>query len=73
MAKEKTILDVHEIKTETDKPKTTKPVFTKEQILSSKKYQHRKDVVNVLLKDDQSYTSDEVDKLIDDFMKRKVK
>lgn len=70
MAKEKTILDVHEIET---KPKTVKPVFTKEQILTSKKYQHRKDVINVLLKDDQSYTSNEVDKLIDDFMKRKVK
>ena len=47
--------------------------YTKEQILSAKKYIHRKDVVNVVLKDGQSYTLKEVDDLIEKFMKGKVK
>ena len=47
--------------------------YTKEQILSAKKYIHRKDVVNVVLKDGQSYTLKEVDELIEKFMKGKVK
>lgn len=46
--------------------------YTKEQILSAKKYIHRKDVVNVVLKDRQSYTLKEVDDLIEKFMKGKV-
>ncbi|MFA9376230.1 MAG: hypothetical protein ACERKZ_05675 [Lachnotalea sp.] len=48
-------------------------VFTKEQILNSKKYVHLKDLVNVLLLDSESYTLDEVDTKISDFMKGKVK
>lgn len=47
--------------------------YTKDQILSAKKYKHNKDVVNVVLKDDQLYTLEEVDKLIEKFMKGKVK
>jgi len=46
--------------------------FTKEQIVSAKRYVHRKDVVNVVLKDGQSYTLKEVDDLIENFMKEKV-
>jgi hypothetical protein len=47
--------------------------FTKEQVLKSKKYVHLKDLVNVLLADSGTYTLVEVDKLIEDFMKGKVK
>jgi hypothetical protein len=47
-------------------------VFTKEQILSAKKYQHRKDVLNVVLTNDQTYSLDQVDDLIENFMKEKV-
>lgn len=47
--------------------------YKKEQILSAKKYIHRKDVVNVVLKNGQSYTMKEVDDLIEKFMKGKVK
>jgi len=70
MSKEKNILDVHEIET---KPKTTEALYTKEQILSSKKYSRRKDVLNVVLKDNRQYTLKEVDGLIDNFMKIKEK
>lgn len=50
-----------------------KIIFTKEQIVSSKKYKDRKDLINVLLKNGQSYSLDEVDDLIENFMKGKVK
>lgn len=61
-------------KNKTDKTdKTTEALYTKEQILSSKKYSHRKDVLNVVLKDNQQYTLKEVDELIDNFMKLKEK
>lgn len=83
MANSKKILDVHEIETSKEVqevsekvykevPKVSKPTFTKEQILSSQKYKHRKDVVNVVLKDEK-YTLDEVDTLIEKFMKKEVK
>ena len=47
--------------------------YSKEQVLKSKKYKNRKDVLNVVLKDDKVYTLKEVDKLIDGFMKKEVK
>ena len=47
--------------------------YTKEQILKSKKYKDRKDVLNVVLKEDSTYTLKEVDNAIKTFMKREVK
>lgn len=47
--------------------------FTKEQILSAKKFRHRQDVLNVVLKDGGSYSLQDVDDLIAKFMKEKVK
>lgn len=47
--------------------------FTKEQLINSAKYKHRVDLINALLKDDVTYTSSEVDKKINDFMKGAVK
>ena len=46
--------------------------FTKTQIVDSKKYKIRKDLVNALLDEDTLYSFDEVDKLINKFMKSKV-
>lgn len=46
--------------------------FTKEQILSAKKYMHNQDIVNVVLEKGQLYQLDEVDELIEKFMKEKV-
>ena len=31
-------------------------LYSKEQIISSKKYSNRKDILNVLLKDDEEYS-----------------
>jgi hypothetical protein len=47
--------------------------FTKEQILGSKKYSNRRDVLVAILSDDKSYTLEQVDSLLDKFMKGKVK
>lgn len=48
-------------------------VYTKEQILSSGKYAARRDLLNALLKDGAACTLAETDKLIEKFMKGKVK
>jgi hypothetical protein len=46
--------------------------FSKEQMISAKRYSNRKDLLHVVLNDDQLYSFEEVDKLVDDFMKGKV-
>ena len=40
--------------------------------MSSSKYVDYKDVINILLDKDTEYSTDEVDKMIDEFMKREV-
>ena len=50
-----------------------KTLFTKEQILASNKYADRKDVCNTVIPDDFHGTLNEVDVLIEKFMKGKVK
>lgn len=46
--------------------------YSKEQILTSKKYENRRDILGVLLADGNEYTFDDVDSLLDKFMKGKV-
>lgn len=67
--------------TKTRKPKTAEaappvsnvPVFTKRNILTFQRYANRRDLLSILLKDGQEYTHDQVQNLIDNFMKDKVK
>lgn len=47
--------------------------YSKEQLLSSKKYKSRRDLLSVLLLDNKKYSTATVDKLIEEFMKGKVK
>lgn len=47
--------------------------YTKQQILKSKKYLGKQDLINALLKDNSQYTLSQVDKIINDFMKGVVK
>lgn len=55
-------------------PKTpAAPAFTKEQLLAFSRYRERRDLLGVLLQDGRRYTYDEVDALVNDFMKGKVK
>lgn len=49
------------------------PVYTKAQLLASKKYANRQDVLNALLEDGKTYTTDQVDALIEKYMKGQVK
>lgn len=49
------------------------PVFSKERILTFQRYANRRDLLSILLKDGQEYTHDQVQNLIDNFMKGKVK
>jgi len=46
-------------------------VYTRQQLLSAKKYKHKQDVLNVVLKADQKYTIEQVDDLIEKFKKVK--
>lgn len=54
--------------------KATKPriTFSKAKILKTKRYAHRVDLLGILLKDGKQYTFDEVDGLLEKFMKGKV-
>ncbi len=47
--------------------------FSKDKILTSSKYQDRKDIVQAILSEKKEYTLDEVDGEIEKFMKGKVK
>ncbi len=47
--------------------------YNKNQLLNSKKYQDKRDILNVILENDKSYSFKEVDKLIFDFFEKRVK
>lgn len=49
------------------------PTFSKSHILTFKRYANRRDLLSVLLKDDQRYTMDQVDSLIQNFQTPKGK
>ena len=59
-------------KKKTDEIKQEVVSYTKEQILASNKYKNRRDAVGVILADGKSYTLDQVDSLLEKFMKGKV-
>lgn len=59
------------VRAETKTKKQTE--YSKEQLLQSNKYKNRQDLLNVLLEDGNYYSISTVDKLIENFMKGKVK
>lgn len=60
-----------EKKTKTEKTEVRK--FTKEQLLASKRFSDRKDLINALLLENKKYSIEEADKKITEFLKGKVK
>ena len=54
------------------KAEKKKSTYGKEQILNSKKYAGDKDLLNGVLENDRPYTADEIDKLITNYMERRV-
>lgn len=63
----KSILEIDEIKTKKE------PKFTKERLIKSKMYRHQIDILKIVLEENKTYSIPETDKLINDFLKRKVK
>lgn len=49
------------------------PRFSKEQIAASEKYRDHRDLVDALLNDEEKYTYETVDKLIEKYKKGQVK
>lgn len=58
---------------DTEKKVVKESKYSKQQILKSKKYLDRQDLINALLNDNTQYSLSEVDKLINVFMKGEVK
>ena len=57
-----------------DPPAKKAPEYTKEHILTFRQYAKRRDLLSVLLKDEKRYTKEQVDKILQKFMKKeKVK
>ena len=53
--------------------KAASPVFSKQNILTFRRYARRRDLLSVLLEDGKMYTTNQVDDLIGQFMKGKVR
>lgn len=54
-------------------PVIEKSKFTKKQLLTSFRFKHNVDLLNAVLKDDQVYTLDEAEALIEAYLKGEVK
>lgn len=57
--------------TAAEAPAATK--YTKEQLIGSERYMCRRDLLGAILKDGKSYTLEEVETLLQNYMKGKVK
>lgn len=55
------------------KNENTAAVFSKQQLVESRKYANRRDLLKALLEDGKTYTVAEVDAAIEKFMKGKVR
>ena len=66
MSNNKNILEIDEIKTKKE------PKFTKEQLIKSKMYRNQIDILKIVLEENKAYSIPETDKLINEFLKRKV-
>lgn len=71
MAKNQTILDKAQVTTEmvADAVTAASPKFSKEQLVKSQRYVHRRDALNALLVDDKTYSFTQVDDILNKFDK----
>ena len=60
-------------KTTNSEKATGAATYKKEQLVASKRYANRRDIIMALLEDGKAYTLNEVDGLIEKYMKGKVK
>lgn len=47
-----------------------KNLYSKVQLVESNKYKHIVDILNTILEDDKNYSLDDVDKMINKFLKK---
>lgn len=47
--------------------------YKKEQLLYAERYRERRDLIQALLKDGQEYSLEEADRLLEDYLKGKVR
>lgn len=52
--------------------KKEEAAYSKEQLLSSKKYKDRKDILSALLEEEKPYTIKQVEEVIESYQKRSV-
>lgn len=72
MARTKTNPEAAEAAAPGAEPVKVEATFTKGQLVASKHFQHRRDVIRAVLEDDKRYTIKQAQALIDDFFGRKV-
>lgn len=46
--------------------------YSKQQLIRSEKYHKRRDIMEALLDENRKYTTDEADRMVEEFMKGKV-
>lgn len=49
------------------------PLYTKEQMIHSARYRNRRDLIEALLTEGEQYTTDEADRIIEEYLKGRVK
>ena len=54
-------------------PAPVSPKYSKGSLLRCAKFAHRRDALRVLLKDNESYTMEQAEKLLNDFMNERMK
>lgn len=60
------------MKTSKKENNVTEEKYTKNQIVKSKTFINNKDLLNAILKDDKSYSKQEINKIIENYKKGKV-
>ena len=55
-----------------DEVKQAEPEYSKQQLLTSQRYAHRRDLIGALLVDGKTYTIKGVDKLIKDYDEKEM-
>lgn len=58
---------------EETKKEKTETTYLKTQLVQSQKYKNKRDILNSILDDNKRYTFKEVDALVDNFLRKKVK
>lgn len=55
------------------KKEKTETTYSKTQLVQSLKYSNKRDILNFILDDNKRYTFKDVDALVDNFLRKKVK